>query len=466
LISYFRSILPSRLFLLILLFLGIQLPLVLLGIRPTAPELLHMLVGERLADGYNMYRDIYDNTAPISAFVYWLLDVVAGRSFLAYRLTAMGLILLQGLLLNSTLNHHSVYATKNYLPALLYLVLGSLSFEFNMLTPLLIGNTFLILSLPYIITLNREGFENNRLFVGGFMLGLAAMSYLPLAVFLLVGVFAVIFFASNTFRSTMLMLCGFLFPYAVLMTYYMYTNTTQEFLELHLLRPWHLQVTFLRPPSDVAKLMMIPGIILILSLLSAASLPQRLVFQVKFQQLMWVWLLTSLLVIFTRDEISAATFVLILPPVAYFGQFFFTSNRKGWILNTFFLIMLAGTLLLRYRLVLGINQFMQMDESPLLLPEQAAVPMQNSTVLVLGSDISYYLHNKPVTPYLNWNLAQRHFGRLDEYQAVFQLHENFRNEMPQYLVDKAGLMPELSYKLPDIFGKYEKTGDAGVYRLK
>lgn len=451
---------------LIVLFIGIQLPLVLLGIRPTAPELLHMLVGERLADGQSMYREIYDNTAPISALVFWLLDLMAGRSFLAYRLAAMGLILLQALLLNSTLNRHNVYASKNYLPALLYLIIGSLSFEYNMLTPLLIGNTFLILSLPYIITLNREGYENNRLFVGGFMLGLAAMSFLPLAVFLLVGVFAVIFFASNTFRSTMLMLCGFAFPYAVLMTYYLYTNTNQEFLQLHLLRPWQLQVAFLRPPADVAKLMIIPGLILVLSLLSAASLPQRLVFQVKFQQLMWVWLVASLLVIFTRDEISVATFVIVLPPVAYFGQFFFTSNRKGWILNTVFLVMLVSVLVLRYRIVLGINEFMQMDESPLLLPEHAEVPMQNSTVLVLGNDISYYMQNKPATPYLNWNLAQRHFGKLNEYNAVFQLHENFSDEMPQYLVDKAGLMPELTYKLPDIFGKYEQTEHTGVYKLK
>ncbi|AKD02771.1 hypothetical protein POKO110462_00580 [Pontibacter korlensis] len=451
---------------LILLFLGIQLPLVLLGVRATAPELLHMLVGERLAEGFSMYRDIHDNTAPISALVFWVLDVAAGRSFMAYRLTAVGLLLLQALLLNSTLNRHNVYGTKNYLPALLYLVLGSLSFEFNMLTPLLIGNTFLILSLPYIITLSREGFDNNRLFVGGFMLGLAAMCYLPLAVFLLVGIFAVIFFASNTFRSTMLMLCGFAFPYAVLMTFYLYTNTTQEFLELHLLRPWQLQVAFLRPPADVAKLMIIPAAILLLSLLSSASLPQRLVFQVKFQQLMWVWLVASLLVIFTRDEISVATFVIVLPPIAYFGEFFFTSNRKGWILNTVFLVMLAGVLVLRYRLVLGLNPYLMMDDSPLLLPEQVEVPVQNATILVLGNDISYYMQNKPVTPYLNWQLAQRHFGRLNEYQALFQLHENFRHEMPQYLVDKAGMMPELNYKLPDVFGRYQQTDDPTVYKLK
>ncbi|MDX5436448.1 MAG: hypothetical protein LPK03_04600, partial [Pontibacter sp.] len=383
-ISYFRSILPSRLVLLILLFLGIQLPLILLDIPATAPELLHMLVGERLADGYSMYRDIYDNTAPLSALVFWLLDVAAGRSFLAYRLTAMGLLLLQALLLNNILNRHNVYASKNYLPALLYLVLGSLSFEYNMLTPLLIGNTFLILSLPYIITLSREGFDNSRLFVGGFMLGLAAMCFLPLGVFLLVGIFAVIFFASNTFRSTMLMLCGFAFPYAVLLTYYLYTNTGQEFLELHLLRPWQLQVAFLRPPADVAKLMAIPAVILLLSLLSAASLPQRLVFQVKFQQLMWVWLVASLLVIFTRDEISVATFVLVLPAVAYFGEFLFTSNRKPWLLNVIFLVVLAGVLVLRYRRIIGINEFLLLDESPLLLPEQPPLAIQNKTVVVLG----------------------------------------------------------------------------------
>ncbi|MDX5421903.1 MAG: hypothetical protein LPK07_06695 [Hymenobacteraceae bacterium] len=465
-ISYFRSILPSRLIVLVLLFLAIQLPLILLGIPATAPELLHMLVGERLADGYAMYRDTFDNTAPLSALVFWLLDVTAGRSFLAYRLTALGLLLLQALLLNSILNRHNVYPSKSYLPALIYLVLGSLSFEFNMLTPLLIGNTFIILSLPYIITLSREGYENNRLFVGGFMLGLAAMSYLPLAMFLVMGLLAVVFFASRTFRSSLLLICGFAFPYAVLMTYYMYTDTTAEFIELHLLRPWHLQVAFLRPPADVAKLMAIPALVLLVSIFSAASLPQRLVFQVKFQQLMWVWLVVSFLVIFTRDEITVATFILVLPTIAYFSEFFFSSGRKRWILNTFFLVMLLCVLVLRYRLKLGINQYLMLDESPLLLHQDQKIPLENSTVLVLGNDIDYYIQNKPITPYLNWELAQRHFGRLNEYQAIYEIHENLRHEMPTHIVDKAGLMPELSYKLPSIFGRYERTDTPDVYRLK
>ncbi|GAB3824888.1 hypothetical protein GCM10028895_33840 [Pontibacter rugosus] len=136
-------------------------------------------------------------------------------------------------------------------------------------------------------------------------------------------------------------------------------------------------------------------------------------------------------------------------------------------LNTVFMVVLAGVVLLRYRSVLGLQDFLLVDESPLLLHEEqvVTVPVKNSTVLVLGNDISYYAHNKPVTPYLNWKLAQRHFGRLSEYRAIFLLHENIAHEQPAYIIDKVGLMPELAYKLPDVFGKYEQTKDPNIYKL-
>jgi len=464
LISYFRSILPSRLILLILLFLGLQAALLLAGTPATAPELLHMLVGERMAGGYDLYRQIYDDTAPLSALVYWIIDLLAGRSFLTYRVVALALLLLQALLFNITLNRYNVYASKNYLPALIYLTLGSLSFEFSMLTPLLIGNTFLILSLPYIITVSREGLDNNRLFVGGFILGLAALSYLPLALFLVVGLFAVILFASSTLRSSLLMLCGFAFPYAVLGTYYLYTNSLTGFLALHLLQPWQFKLDFILAPADVAKLMALPVLVLLLSLVSTLSLPQRLVFQVKFQQVMWVWLSISLVVIFTRQDISAGTFILLLPPIAYFSEFLFNSGRKAWLLNLVFLLVLAGVLMLRYRQLPGLNWLIRIDESALLLPEAPATSIKNTTVLVLGNDISYYTYNRPVTPYLNWQLAQDHFGHLTDYQAVFDIYQNFQLEQPAFIVDKVGLMPHLQYKLPAIFGKYKPTGNDGIYQ--
>ncbi len=464
-ISYFRSILPSRLILLILLFLVLQAALLLIGKQITIQELQHMLIGERMADGFALYRQIYDDTAPLSALVYWLVDLLAGRSLLAYRVVALSLLLLQALFFHITLNRHNVYAGKNYIPALLYLILGSISFEFSLLTPLLIGNTFLIFSLPYIITVAREGLDNSRLFIGGFMMALAALSYLPLALFLVVGTFAVIFFASSTFRSFLLMLCGFAFPYAVLATYYLYNGALTGFLNLHLLQPWQPQVAFILAPTDLAKLMALPALVLLLSLVSTLSLPQRLVFQVKFQQVMWVWLVISLAVVFTRSDISAATFVVLLPPLAYLSEFFFTSSYKAWLLNLVFMLVLAGMLALRYRQLPLLNWLIKIDDSALLLPAAEDASIKNTTVLVLGNDISYYAHNTPVTPYLNWQLAQRHFSNLSNYQAVFDILNNFQAEQPAYIVDKVALMPQLQYKLPVVFGKYKPTGNRGVYQL-
>ncbi|RAU84296.1 hypothetical protein [Pontibacter arcticus] len=465
-ISYFRSILPSRLFLLVILFLGIQLPLILFSDTGTVPELLQMLVGERMADGFVMYREIYDNTAPLSALLYWCLDLLAGRSYLTYRLTAMVLLLLQALLFNHILNRHQVYNSKNYLPALTYLILGSITFHFNLLSPLLIGNTFIIFSLPYIITVSREGFDNSRLFVGGFMIGLAALCYLPLALFLLLSIFAVIFFASSTVRSALLMLCGFAFPYAVLLTYYLYTGTLSDFFALHLFQPWKFRLVFIVAPVDMIKLLAWPAFILVLSVISLLSLPQRLVFQVKFEQVMWVWLLTAVVIIFTRGEISGQSFVLLLPPIAYFSEYFFTAPRKVWLLNLFFFLLLASVILSRYRQWFGINRLLQIKDTALYLPVNPGTSIKDKTILVLGDDFSYYMQNKPVTPYLNWRFAQLHFGKLHQYQPVFEIEENFRKEKPAYIIDKAGLMPALKYKLPAIFNLYELTQTPSVYRLR
>ncbi|MBC5775678.1 hypothetical protein H8S95_16490 [Pontibacter sp. KCTC 32443] len=465
-VSYFKSVRLSRLLSLIFLFLAIQLPLYLFLTSGTVQELLYMLIGERMADGYVMYAEIYDNTAPLSALIYWLIDLIAGRSVFTYRIVALTLVLVQALTFNFILNRHQVFATRSYIPALLYLIIGSITYEFGMLTPLLIGHTFVILSLPYFLTISREGIENNRLFVGGFILGLAALCYLPLSLYLLVGIFAVLLFASNTFRSVLLMLCGFVFPYAMLLTFYFYTGTLNEFTELHLFRPWQFKVTFALPPADLAKLMLLPLVVLSFAVMSSLSLPQRLVFQVKFQQVMWVWLLVSVLLIISRDEISANTFILLLPAIAYFGEYLFTIQVKKWILSVSFVLLLIGTLLIRYRDLLGISTLLQLSDSQLISGADLPNSPRNETVLVLGDDTRYYLQNKPATPYLNWELAQGHFGRLNEYEAVFKIYQNFKTEKPAYIIDKAGLMKELKYKLPEAFGNYKPTGEQYTYQLK
>ena len=68
-IRFFNSAFVTRPIFLLLLFVAINLPLVLIGVPVTLPELKFMVLGERLQEGAAMYRDVFDTTGPLAAMV-------------------------------------------------------------------------------------------------------------------------------------------------------------------------------------------------------------------------------------------------------------------------------------------------------------------------------------------------------------------------------------------------------------
>ncbi|WP_066832801.1 hypothetical protein [Rufibacter ruber] len=84
---------------------------------------------------------------------------------------------------------------------------------------------------------------------------------------------------------------------------------------------------------------------------------------------------------------------------------------------------------------------------------------------MLGPDLNYYQHNHLGSPYLRWDLAQPYLGRLHYYDALFTVYQDLRKNPPTYIVDLQGLMPELQYKIPALFQRYERVGNGVFYRL-
>jgi hypothetical protein len=85
LITLFRNGSPLRILSVLAFLLLLRLPVLLNGVPVLSPELKWMLVGERMDQGFMLYTGIWDNTAPLSACVYWLIDLVFGRSPQVYR---------------------------------------------------------------------------------------------------------------------------------------------------------------------------------------------------------------------------------------------------------------------------------------------------------------------------------------------------------------------------------------------
>lgn len=466
-LRFFKSSLPAQLLALLVLVLALRLPLLWLGLPLTAAELRALLVGERLHGGALPYRDLYDGTAPLAAATFALLDAVLARPVTLYRLLALLLLLVQALRLNLVFNRYEVHPERGYVAALTYLLVGSVSTDLDALSPLLLGHTFVVFALSALLPTSREGYDNRRLFRAGFLIGVGALCYLPLALFLVVGLFAVVIFAANSFRSSLLLLCGFFFPYALVATFFFYTGALPGFAQFHL-RPGLTDLIASGLPAGLQlRLLIVPGIVLIMGLLRSLGTSLGLVFQIKFRQMMLGWLVVAVATAAVARGTAPGALVLLLPPLAYFSLFLWQRHQHAWLLELLLLLVLNAAVVLRYRAqVPRLEALLHMPaESRFgLQPDPRYAALRGQTLLVLGPDDRAYFNNRPATPYLDWTLSQVDFGHLTEYAAVVRVAQKVGAAPPEYLLDQTAQVPRLKQLLPGIFGPYAPTSTPGLYR--
>ncbi len=300
---------------------------------------------------------------------------------------------------------------------------------------------------------------------------MAALCYLPLALFGLLGLFAVVIFAANSFRSSLLLLCGLLFPYALVATFLMYAGALPGFAQFHLEPTFSGRNAGLDglPAGVQYPLLAVAAVLLALGLLRTAATSLGLVAQAKFRQLMLVWLLVALAVGLAGRGVAPGTLALLLPPLAYFSLFLWQRARPAWWPELVLLLTIAVVAGLRYRAVVpGLEAGVRLPaESRFgLRPDPRLAGLRGQRVLVLGPDRRPYLTNQLASPYLDWNLAQADFGHLNEYAALVRVARKVTADPPAYVVDQQQLLPRLRTLLPAAFGRYEPTATPSVWRAK
>src|SRR5690606_21326684 len=145
--SFFRINDPFRMIGSLLLLLVLRSPYWFMDLPLLQAELVWTLIGERMAAGHSMYVGIIDDTGPLSAGAYWLISLVAGRSVVAFHLAAGALLLFQIAFFNSLLIQYKAFEDNTYIPALVMTILLGFSYDFLILSPALMGTTFILLSL-------------------------------------------------------------------------------------------------------------------------------------------------------------------------------------------------------------------------------------------------------------------------------------------------------------------------------
>lgn len=423
-----------------------------------------MLVGEKVAHGENLYSEVWDSVAPLSALFYTAVDYLFGRSQLSYQLLAYVIICFQVFIFNRMLLTSRAYSENTYLPGFIYGVLASICYDMLTLTPFLLGLTFILLALKNIFShIEVRAKQDEAILNIGLYVGLATVCYLPFSVFSLYVLAIFILFTGTIARRYLLMLFGFLLPMVLSAGYFYLTDRLDDFIYNFLSpftvieRNWYINL------MDTLRLFVAPIAFFLLAFLRVLSGARLTNYQSRLTQTTLVWIIFSIAFILISDQNSPAVYLVLMPPVAFYITHYFLMKSRGFLSELSFLLFF-GLCLSTFILTLSDSWLKQYynDENYLIKKEEYQ-DFVGKSILVLDDNIRPYAHSQAATPFLNWKLSRSLFDNLNYYDNLTIIYNGIRTSPPEVILDPNNMMPAVLRKIPPLANMYNKRTDGHYY---
>lgn len=468
-LGYFRINDPYRLVIIFVLLLLFRLPYLISSDWVTIPELRWMIVGERMNEGALLYVDIWDDISLLSALVYKGIDFVFGRSVRALQVLGLILFYFQIFYMNYIALKHKMYHENNYLPALFFGLLGLISFNMITLSPILMGLTFIMLSIDSLLTHveTRNKTDANLINIGLFT-GIAALFFLPFVNAVIIHAIILLFFTNTLKRRYLLMVYGLFVPMAIAWLYYVWKGNAAGFYNNFLLSLFRFEAdSFL----SLNTILVLSGFTVFLYLISAFKILSGLgfnIFQVRIQKTMFFASVISFLIWLLYSDKAGYGFVMFLPWFSFFLTHFFLSIRHSLKRELSFLIYFLSVIIIYFGLrfqLFGLDHLVEHSSITIKQDTDYLPPYYDKKILVIGPDIRPYFYGRQATPYFNWELSKSQVEGLNFYDNLEAINRNIRNDMPEFIIDQVNIVPELFDKIPLLGNEFDPAGN-GIYKKR
>lgn len=449
LLSFFRINDPSRLIVIIaVLLLMSSIYIWVLQVPLLQPEMIWLLIGERMADGKHMYLDIIDDTGPLSAGVYWICHLIFGKNVMVYKILAISVVLFQIVYINNLYIKYKSFEENTYIPSLVMVILFHLSFDMVTLSPALLGSTFVMLALGQLFSqtvLQKEG-SDSILLVGIFG-GIAACFHFPLITFLPFLMVAGIVVSGFSFRQLILAFISYLLPLTFCAIYYFWIDGLFTFIDHFIISSRNIESYAHVAYKDLAILFSLPLFFGTLGFFVGLIVKSQTVNQQKQLQLTLIFLIFAVGSLLLTNRRTPYQLIVIIPGLAYFITFLFVAFKKGRPIKILAALFVFGIPIMGYTWTfLQINSG-QINSYAIETSEKHRIT-EGKKVLVLGEDLGYYHRASFATPYLNYRLSKINLNDNSSLQRTALIFQNFINEKPDVIVDEDGVFAELIEKMP------------------
>ena len=460
-LRFFRINDPVRLFALLGLLLVVRLPMFIYG-SESADEANWLALGSALRLG-SMYVDVWDSTAPISAFVYYFIVLLFGKSFLALKIFGAIVTGIHIHLFNSICIKNKLLGQANYIPGFVYMLFSSLHTDFMTLSPVFMGMTFILMALNNLLShVEFRAKRDEHLLYLGLLIGIAPLFYFPLIIFSIIILFLLLVFTNTLQRRYLLIIYGSVLPLLASYFYYWVVSDDSGYFMHHFIVP---ELRGSGVAVGLVELLLVMAWPLGFSILGSFGIAAgiRLTsYQIRVVQLIALFGIASPLLLFIAVPDIKLIYIL-LPAFAFFTAQLFQNIGKSLVSHILIWVFILGSFFINYNSQVRWVSWMPGGEEPLQVENtQWDEIVEEKDILVFGSQPSLYLHGNPCTAFLDWGLSKRFFDEIGHYDNIVFLYIQIKEHPPEVIVDLENKWPEITKHLPTIAESYKRDSD-GVY---
>ncbi len=467
-LSYFRINDPYKLAFILLFLIGIRFTIFLGEYPAQLAELKWMVIGERLAEGSNLYVDVWDNIAPLSAATYRIINELFGRSPLANHIIALLLVFIQAFMFNNIMLKHRAYNENTYLPALIYAVLMNIFYDFYLLSPVLMGMTFILMAIDNVITHLSDSRNDQLILYTGIYFGIANLFYYPTFLVLIAVFVAFTFLTGTIIRRYLLLTFGYILPLAITGIYYYLLGGVKEFYVNFIFSIFNVSAINYVSPFFYLIVFILPILFVLFAIFQTFKSLRYTNQQERIQKLVILLLMFSLLGWFINKDRAPFQLIIMVPGAAFFLTHYFLNIRVKWkaeAVFAVFIVLLLITNIITYQK----SNFIQsrIDYSDIKVKDSEwDNAVRGKKIMYLGLDHSIFQHASLGSPYFNWDLAKLHLERPTYFDNLTAIYRKFESEYPEVIIDEKGIMNDVLEKMPTINRAYTKEKNGKLYILK
>lgn len=456
-ISFFRFSGPLQLAALFIMVWLFRLPLFFTDTPLLWEDVKYLTLGEKLTEGFWMYKDVIDNTPPLAALFYRITDLLFGRSIYAFYIISGFLVFFQALLFKWLCNNNDIISDKSDVPALMYIVVSIVCFDFVSLSPALLSLTFVLIALNSVFKHIKSENNEGEIFSTGLYIGLAYLTFAPTAIFFVLSLLSFIFVTRTPLRHYLLYITGFFFPTLFCLTLMYIVDGHTEFIQYFLFQ-FPAAIGF-KDDFDwnVLVFISIPSLLLsLVGIFRALTYRRFIIYQVIIQRIMFLWLLFSfaLIVLFFNNITSA--FIMLVPFIAFFITHFFQLMGKRKIGEYLLILYLVYSL----RSIYSYIDLPYLNKDLINFNQQLAIRnkfnerFNNKKILVTATMPEIYINNRLATAYYNWDLSKAILQNPSYYENLTHIYNHFFSDLPEVIIDQSGVMPAIFDKIPKLKSLY------------